>query len=727
MCALLLLSRSFVMIVPYERDQLSASSVIIRDPVLHGFAQRLSLLTAIVCRCVDHSLALASGLLSAMKVCWIALNDSAQAASRAQLHERNILADETSSSPYSESMLNQLLENFASDVVKTALEEFAAVHVDSVAPSTSGRRWAPTLPSDDEAGDRALSSPHTLGWYMDFSCWVECSTELSNLFSCYEVTGIVRDELNNTPPESGIFTLAVSPRTTLLQCRHGFPCFGCAALIFSRISARPTAGVIGKNDEMEDAVDDPRLWTIFPRHCSNHSGSHHHSFRTNRLIPHKISSVSQLCSSRAEPLSFTQTIQGNPDEELDPTAKDAPQEESTFQEVRLRLLFWLGNGSRQRSFFDFSEDFRGDDDDQSTRDDDLLCVTVPVYCLYTWIADMEVRLQHSRLARQILQNSVVQILPLPAGEDRRTATDSTSCILRERVCEGVTNKIIHRVLHHSRPVRAVLTNALRGSLRGSALLTADAGGRRFSIQPSILPHFWTLHTRFTLLFDLDRTLVDNSITSDDYATTTALSYAHANGFIVTETIFLRKGVRELLHQLASIWQLRCILATKSSRNRALAIIQNLLDPTNHIFCNRLFCMEDLQTFDSPIAVGASKSAVAVLRKFHLDVDVDDVLVVDDAPQAWVPEDWTRVVAVHPYALSHRDPPNYFYPDGEVGQQILYRLVRLGEVSREHPSPLTPIFPTASSGTKVYVEEGNHFDDSPTCSSWSAGAEEVVLQ
>jgi hypothetical protein len=699
------------MIVPYESngDDCAAKKLLLLSPALRNLAGRLSVLTAIACRTVDRNLAAANGLLTAMKVCWITLSDFAAAET-----ERNggdvALTGFREQSPHT--ILHQLIDNFACDVARTCLEEFAGIDVRDLvllSPVRPTSGWTPRSVTCGATDNITSAAPNTLGWFLELSCLVDCSAELAHLLSFVEVTCVARDELNNIAPEAGTFTIGVAPRTTIFQCQHRYPCFGCVALLFSKIGAA--------SSEEDDAIpldEDPRLWTIFPRHCSSPADSRTH-FYMNKLIAYRndVSAFSPLTASPCEDIEENNIL---------PESDGAADE--FFHEIRLRLLFWQETAGHHRDYLNLS-DPRGDEQDKDPPNRDVR-MELPLYFMFLRLGELVVSSSAcSRQVEKLLRRSSVHIFP-HCESSSLDAKKWISCLFRGTDSTGVARKVQHKVRCNPRVQTALLVDLTDSSIRGSLALSVKSGSsgpeRMLSLSTSAWPVFHSFASRFTILFDLDRTLVDNSILSSDFARAQTVSYPHSNGLVVTENLFLRKGAAELLHQLACVWQVCCILATKSSRSRARAIMKHLVDPTAKIFGNRLYCLEDLAS------VSASKSSQAALQKFRVNGAGHSVIIVDDAPQAWVPEDWPSIVAVYPYALNHRDPDKYFFPDGVVGQQILYRVLRLSESLAGHQEPLTPIQPDhpSDSEQKVVVEESFPAGEICAGSDWAAHAEEVQV-
>lgn len=184
-----------------------------------------------------------------------------------------------------------------------------------------------------------------------------------------------------------------------------------------------------------------------------------------------------------------------------------------------------------------------------------------------------------------------------------------------------------------------------------------------------------------------------------------------------ETVYVRRGVRNLLRRFAVEWGIPLLLVTKSSRSRAEAILRQLLDPEGELFPidrGRVYTAEFLvnsvphsgfssqsmgscpTSIDGVTDVGAMdaeswreyrrrlcdsrKSTTDVLRVWDQLFSSTEgvapvhrarsVAVLDDMPQLWSESDWPRTVAVAPYTLDRVDPDEYFSAGGLIASLLL---------------------------------------------------------
>ncbi|KAH8608831.1 hypothetical protein ERJ75_001236700 [Trypanosoma vivax] len=261
-----------------------------------------------------------------------------------------------------------------------------------------------------------------------------------------------------------------------------------------------------------------------------------------------------------------------------------------------------------------------------------------------------------------------------------------------------------------------------------------------------------------IMVDLDRTLVDNAIVAHDLLVPSFMSQQHQTSqsgrcqvecqqpkptqladqqasplaleefcetwkevlYFVSddplqgmrsETIYVRRGIRRLLHRFAVEWGIPLFLVSKSSLRRTKAILEQVFDPRGELFnkegflytAEALLCSESCRdpTHDSNEAgedwaheethmlrqrlVNSKKSSHTVLQAWDRCASstrlvpklqrARSVVILDDTPQVWAESDWGRTVAVAPYTLNRRDPRGYFDSDGLIASMMLSTLYK----------------------------------------------------
>jgi hypothetical protein len=234
--------------------------------------------------------------------------------------------------------------------------------------------------------------------------------------------------------------------------------------------------------------------------------------------------------------------------------------------------------------------------------------------------------------------------------------------------------------------------------------------------------------RVTLLVDLDRTIVDNSIEDtscrhaevhwmDCYPPSRCCKWHrsfpchHATPHSVArrEVIYVRPRILELLADYKRKFGFDCALVTKSTTARAKAILDQLIDPSHDLFGNSVFAAEDV--VDAALQLGetagacpvdhqqsctswfqkqlldARKSIRSVLDALYPGTErkAESAVVIDDQPHVWFEDDWNQTVAVEPFLLRHRDDDTYLSPDGPIAVEIASRLLRYFQQSAVEPS------------------------------------------
>ncbi|ORC89164.1 uncharacterized protein TM35_000131680 [Trypanosoma theileri] len=284
-----------------------------------------------------------------------------------------------------------------------------------------------------------------------------------------------------------------------------------------------------------------------------------------------------------------------------------------------------------------------------------------------------------------------------------------------------------------------------------------------------------------LMVDMDRTLVDNAILAGEppdmdgstAATTTAwhqerggirgdlqlyceerkdVHYLVTDGHkqaMRTETIYVRRGVREMLRHFHVEWGIPLILVTKSSLRRTEAILSQIFDPKGELFPEgggRIFTAESImRTLSSSTSNGTThldinkndsdennhnhnttntntnnnnnnvtdwqlyqrnlartpKSIIAVLHELDRaskpqsgsSQQPRNIAVLDDAPHVWVKADWPCTVSLAPYTLDRVDPPEYFSPNGLIVSMLISALYS----SKCMVYPVSPLTKDAKDG------------------------------